>query len=146
MKTMARLLAFLSVAASSLLYMRVRAPINPLNRNLWILRLLAGAVTPFTVLSAAVAAGLGLLARAPVAMLAGMLSAVSAARCSAGYSPAPRLWAGLWPCVGAGDSVRTSGRHTAAPLDLASARGARGTLAARRTLLDPSRLRPSPAL
>src|SRR5215208_308349 len=45
MKTIARLLAFLSVAPSSLLYVRIRAPINPLRGSLWILRLLAEAVT-----------------------------------------------------------------------------------------------------
>ena len=44
MKTIARLLAFLSVAASGLLYVRIRAPINPLLGSLWILRLLAEAV------------------------------------------------------------------------------------------------------
>jgi len=47
MKTIARLLAFLSVAPSSLLYVRIRAPISPLRGSLWILRLLAEAVTPF---------------------------------------------------------------------------------------------------
>ena len=51
MKTIARLLAFLSVAPSSLLYVRIRAPINPLRGSLWILRLLAEAVTPFIALS-----------------------------------------------------------------------------------------------
>jgi hypothetical protein len=38
MKAIARLLAFLSVAASSLLYVRIRAPIGPLKGSLWILR------------------------------------------------------------------------------------------------------------
>src|SRR5918994_4789216 len=80
MKTIARLLAFLSVALSSLLYVRISAPINPLRGTLWILRLLAEAITPFIALSGAVAAGLGLLARAPVAMLTGALGAVVAAR------------------------------------------------------------------
>jgi acetyl esterase/lipase len=80
MKTIARLLAFMSVAPSSLLYVRIRAPINPLRGSVWILRLLAEAITPFIALGGAVAAGLGLLARAPVAMLTGTLGAVVAAR------------------------------------------------------------------
>lgn len=80
MKTIARLLAFLSVASSSLLYVRIGHPINPLRGILWILRLLAEAVTPFVALSGAVAAGLALLARSPMAMLAGALGAVVAAR------------------------------------------------------------------
>ena len=79
MKTIARLLAFLSVALSSLLYVRISAPINPLRGTLWILRLLAEAITPFIALGGAVAAGLGLLARAPVAMLTRALGAVAAA-------------------------------------------------------------------
>ena len=80
MKTIARLLAFLSVAVSSLLYVRIGHPINPLRGILWILRLLAEAITPFIALGGAVAAGLGLLARAPVAMLTAMLGAVAAVR------------------------------------------------------------------
>ena len=80
MKTIARLFAFLSAAASSLLYARIRAPINPLKGSLWILRLLAGAVTPFIALGGAVAAGLALLARSPAAIFAGMLGAVAAVR------------------------------------------------------------------
>ena len=58
MKTVARLLAFLSVAPSSLLYVRIMAPINPLRGILWILRLLAEAITPFIALSGMVAAAL----------------------------------------------------------------------------------------
>ena len=80
MKTIARLLAFLSVAASGLLYVRIRAPINPLLGSLWILRLLAEAVTPFIALSGTVAAGLALLTRSPVAIFTGMLGAVAAGR------------------------------------------------------------------
>src|SRR5829696_3776497 len=80
MKTIARLLAFLSAAASSLLYVRIRAPINPLRGTLWILRLLAEAMTPFIALSGAVAAGLSLLARSPMAIFTGMLGAVAAVR------------------------------------------------------------------
>src|SRR5215208_837713 len=80
MKTIARLLAFLSVVASSLLYLRIRAPINPLRGSLWILRLLAEAVTPFTALSGTVAAALALLARSPVGLLTGALGAVVATR------------------------------------------------------------------
>ena len=80
MKTIARLLAFLSVVASSLLYVRIRAPINPLRGSLWILRLLAEAVTPFAALSGTVAATLALLARSPVGLLTGALGAVVAAR------------------------------------------------------------------
>ena len=80
MKTIARLLAILSAAASSLLYVRIRAPINPVRGSLWILRLLAEAVTPFVTLSGAMAAGLALLARSPVAMLTAMLGAVAAVR------------------------------------------------------------------
>jgi acetyl esterase/lipase len=80
MKTVARLLAFLSVVASGLLYVRIGHPINPLRGNLWILRLLAEAMTPFVALSGAAAAGLALLARSPVAMFAGMLGAVAAVR------------------------------------------------------------------
>ena len=49
-KTVARLLAFLSVAVSSLLYVRIGHPINPLRGILWILRVLAEAVTPFIAL------------------------------------------------------------------------------------------------
>ncbi|HET7269726.1 MAG TPA: alpha/beta hydrolase [Rubrobacter sp.] len=80
MKTIARLLAFLSVAASCLLYVRIRAPMNPLRGSLWILRLLAEAVTPLIALSATVAAALALLARSPVAMLSALLGAVTAVR------------------------------------------------------------------
>jgi acetyl esterase/lipase len=80
MKTIARLLASLSVAVSSLLYVRIRAPINPLRGSLWILRLLAEAVTPFVALGGTVAAGLALLARSPMAMLTAMLGTVAAFR------------------------------------------------------------------
>jgi acetyl esterase/lipase len=80
MKTIARLLAFLSAAASSLLYVRIGHPNNPMRGTLWILRVLAEAVTPFIALGGAVAAGLGLLTRAPVAMLTAMLGAVAAVR------------------------------------------------------------------
>ena len=80
MKTIARLLAFLSVAASSLLYVRIRAPIGLLKGSLWILRLLAEALTPFIALGGAVAAGLALLFWSPIAMLAGILGAVLDAR------------------------------------------------------------------
>jgi hypothetical protein len=73
MKTIARLLAFLSAAASSLLYVRIRAPINPLRGSLWILRSLAEAMTPFIALSGAVAAGLALMAQWPMAIFTGML-------------------------------------------------------------------------
>src|SRR5918995_316053 len=96
MKTVARLLAFLSVVASSLLYVRIRAPINPLRGTLWILRLLAEAMTPFIALSGAVAAGLALLARSPMAIFAGMLGAVAAVRdVRRGGGPPPRLSAGV---------------------------------------------------
>jgi hypothetical protein len=78
MKTVARLLAFLSAAVSSLLYVRIRAPIDPLRGSLWILRLLAEAITPFMALSGTVAAGLALLARSPMAMLTAMLGVVAA--------------------------------------------------------------------
>ena len=80
MKTIARLLAFLSVAVSSLLYVPIGHPINPMRGILWILRLLAEAITPFIALGGAVAAGLGLLAHSPVAMLTAMLGAVAAVR------------------------------------------------------------------
>jgi acetyl esterase/lipase len=80
MKTIARLLAFMSVAPSSLLYVRIRAPINPQRGSLWILRLLAEAMTPFTAPSGAVAAGLALLAHSPMAIFTGMLGAVAAVR------------------------------------------------------------------
>ena len=80
MKAIARLLAFLSVAASSLLYVRIRAPIGPLKGSLWILRLLAEALTPFIALGGAVAAGLALLVWSPIAMLAEVLGAVLDAR------------------------------------------------------------------
>src|SRR5215217_4505041 len=112
MKTIARLLAFLSVAPSSLLYVRIRAPIYPLRGSLWILRLLAEAITPFIALSGAVAAGLGLLARAPLAMLTGALG--GRARCAAGDSPAPRLCAGLWRGVGGAYCARAADRDDAA--------------------------------
>ena len=79
-KTVARLLAFLSVAASGLLYVWIGHPINPLRGSVWILRLLAEAMTPFIALSGAVAAGLALLTRSPVAIFAGMLGAVAAIR------------------------------------------------------------------
>src|SRR5215213_5967302 len=78
MKTIARLLAFMSVAPSSLLYVRIRAPINPLRGSLRILRLLAEATAPFIALSGAVAAGLGLLAHSPMAIFTGMLGAIAA--------------------------------------------------------------------
>ena len=80
MKTIARLLATLSAAAISPLYARIRAPINPLRGSVWMLRLFAEAVTPFIALSGAVAAGLALLARSPVALLTAMLAAVAAVR------------------------------------------------------------------
>jgi acetyl esterase/lipase len=80
MKTIARLLAFLSVAAGSLLYVRIRAPINPLRGTLWILRLLTEAMTPFTAFSGAGAAGLALLAHLPMAIFIGVLGAVAAVR------------------------------------------------------------------
>jgi acetyl esterase/lipase len=80
MKTIARLLAILSAAASSLLYVRIRAPINPVRGSLWILRLLAEAVTPFIALSGTVAAGLALLARSPMAIFTAMLGALAAVR------------------------------------------------------------------
>ena len=80
MKTIARLLAFLSVAAGGLLHVRIGHPINPLRGILWILRVLAEAVTPFTALGGAAGAGFGLLARSPVAVFAGMVGAVAAAR------------------------------------------------------------------
>src|SRR5829696_6848731 len=80
MKTIARLLTFLSVVASSLLYVRIRAPINPLRGSMWILRLLADAVTPFIALSGTVAAGLALLARSPMAMSTAMLGVLAAVR------------------------------------------------------------------
>jgi hypothetical protein len=76
MKTVARLLAFVSVVASGLLYVRIEHPINPLRGSLWILRLLAEAMTSFIALSGAVAAGLALLTRSPVALLTGLLGAV----------------------------------------------------------------------
>ena len=80
MKTIARLLAFLSAAASSVFYMRIRAPMNPVRGSLWILRWLVEAMTPFIALIGTVAAGLALLARSPVALLAAMLGAVAALR------------------------------------------------------------------
>src|SRR5829696_2351987 len=80
MKTVARLLAFLSVAVSSLLYVRIGHPINPMRGTLWILRLLAEAITPFIALSGAVAAALALVARSPMAMLTAMLGTVAAVR------------------------------------------------------------------
>jgi acetyl esterase/lipase len=80
MKTIARLLAFLSATASSLLYVRIGHPINPLRGSLWILRLFAEAITPFMALSGTVAAGLALLARSPMAMLTAMLGVVAAVR------------------------------------------------------------------
>ena len=80
MKIIARLLAFLSVAASGVLYLRIRAPISPLKGNLWIVRLLAGAVTPFIVLIGTVGAGPALLVRSPITMFTGMLGAALAAR------------------------------------------------------------------
>jgi acetyl esterase/lipase len=79
-KTVARLLAFLSVAVSSLLYVRIGHPINPMRGTLWILRLLAEAITPFIALSGAVAAALALVARSPMAMLTAMLGTVAAVR------------------------------------------------------------------
>ena len=80
MKAIARLLAFLSAASSSLLYVRIRCPIDPLRGTLWIFRLLAEAMTPVLALSGAVAAGLGLLVRAPLTMLTGAVAFVVAAR------------------------------------------------------------------
>jgi acetyl esterase/lipase len=80
MKPIARLLAFLSAAVSSLLYVRIGHPINPLRGTLWILRLLAEALTPFIALSGAVAAALGLLARSPVAIFTALLGVLAAVR------------------------------------------------------------------
>jgi acetyl esterase/lipase len=80
MKTIARLMAFVTVAACGLLYMRLRAPVTPMKGVLWICRLLAEALTPFVALGGVVAAVLGLLIRSPVVMLTGMLGGVLAAR------------------------------------------------------------------
>jgi acetyl esterase/lipase len=80
MKTTARLLAFLSLAACSLMYARIRAPLDGPRGPLLLLKLLAGALTPFVALCGALAAALGLAARAPVAVLAGTLGAAVAAR------------------------------------------------------------------
>jgi acetyl esterase/lipase len=80
MKSMARLLALLSVAAASLLYARIRAPITPAKGLAWILRLLAGALTPFIALCGTIAAALALLTRSPATMVIGLLGAGLAAR------------------------------------------------------------------
>jgi len=74
MKRIARLLALLSVAASSLLYLK------PKTANGSLLKLLAGALTPFTALVGAVGAGLGLLTNAPLALLTGILGVMVGAR------------------------------------------------------------------
>jgi len=74
MKRIARLLALLSVAASSLLYLKPKSP------NGSLLKLLAGALTPFTALVGAVGAGLGLLTNAPLALLTGILGVMVGAR------------------------------------------------------------------
>src|SRR5688572_13815415 len=80
MKTIARLLALVSLAASGLLYVHMRAPITPMKGLLWLLRLLTGALTPFIAISGVVAAVLGLLTRSPVVMLTGMLGGILAAQ------------------------------------------------------------------
>lgn len=76
MKTIARLLAFLSVAASSLLYVKLKAPWGFL---LLVPKLFAGALAPFIAPIGALGAGLGLLAHAPLAVFAGTLGAVLSA-------------------------------------------------------------------
>jgi acetyl esterase/lipase len=73
MKLIARLLALLSVAASSLVYVKPKGPSGSL------LKLFAGALAPFTALIGVVGAGLGLLANAPLALLIGTLGAVVSA-------------------------------------------------------------------
>ena len=75
MKIIARLLAFLSVAASSLLYVKLKASWGLLVFP----KLVVGALAPFTALIGALGAGLGLLANAPLAVLAGTLGAVMSA-------------------------------------------------------------------
>ena len=145
-KTVARLLAFLSVAVSSLLYVRIGHPINPLRGILWILRVLAEAVTPFIALGGAVAAGLGLLARAPVAMLTAMLGAVAAVRdmrqVTAPHPGFAQAFGVAWERAISPEQQR----DVAEAMDLASACSARATVAARCALLDPPRHRPSLAL
>jgi len=137
MKPIARLLAFLSAAPTSLLYVRIRAPITPLRGTLWILRLLAEALTPFIVLSGAVAAALGLLARSPMAIFTAMLGTVAAVR-DVRQVRAPHPGFAQAFGVGAGYCARAAERDAAAPMELASACGARATLATRCALLDPS--------
>lgn len=80
MKTLARVLALLSAALAALLYVRIRAPVGPWRGVVWIFRLLAEAVTPFIALGGAVAAGIGLVTRSPLAVITGILGAVTALR------------------------------------------------------------------
>ncbi len=80
MKPIVRVLGLVSAVAAGLLYLRIRGFIGPLRGSLWLLHLLAEAMTAFVALGGALAAGLALLVRSPLALLSGMFAAVVAAR------------------------------------------------------------------
>lgn len=72
MKAIAGLLALISAASAGLFYFRIQ---SPKAARLWIPKMIAAAVAPFLTVAGALAAVLGLLSRARLSMLLGILGA-----------------------------------------------------------------------
>jgi acetyl esterase/lipase len=81
MKRLAKLLAFLSLSLNSLLYYKLKSSSLDPRIVVYALKLLSGAFAPVLALLGLVGAALGLLARAPLALISGGLGAIL----SAGY-------------------------------------------------------------
>ncbi len=81
MQNLARLLAFLSLSLSSLLYYKLKSSSLDPSILVYGLKLLAGAFAPVLAVVGLVGAALGLLSRAPLALISGGLGAIL----SAGY-------------------------------------------------------------
>jgi acetyl esterase/lipase len=81
MKRLAKLLAFLSLSLNSLLYYKLKSSSLDPSILVYALKLLSGAFAPVLALLGLVGAALGLLARAPLALISGGLGAIL----SAGY-------------------------------------------------------------
>jgi acetyl esterase/lipase len=81
MKRLAKLLAFLSLGLNSLLYYKLKSSSLDPGILVYALKLLSGAFAPVLALLGLVGAALGLLARAPLALISGGLGAIL----SAGY-------------------------------------------------------------
>lgn len=77
MRALARLLALLSAGASGLFFFRVKSPVGAL---LLLPKMLAEALSPSLVVIGALGGGLGLLMRDPLALVAGGIGALVAAR------------------------------------------------------------------